>query len=135
MRFTKFYSGIISCGTTTLFIRAVVGEAVDDVFGGEFEGGGDSGGGSHVVDGGLTSKEAGDSEAVAGEVEMSLGAFFVELGGFNLDVGRIVGTVGDSGFGTGEVTEVVIVGVVAIQDDDFGVHLEEGRLGGGVVLR
>ena len=91
-----------------------VGEAVDDVVGGEFEGGGDGGGGGHIVDGGLVAEEAGDSEAFAGEVEVSFGAFLIEFGRFDLDVGGVVGAVGDGGFGTGKVAEVVVVGVVAV---------------------
>ncbi len=110
----------------------VIGDAFGDGGGGDIERGSDSSGAGHVGDSWLAGEEAGDGEGLGAETEIGFGAATVELGELDAHVGIGGGAVSEGLGLAAETGEVGIVGVVAIEHDDVGVHAEELGLGGEV---
>ena len=110
-------------------VGGVVGDAIGDGGGGDIESRGDGGGAGHVGNVGFAGEEAGDGEVGVGEAKVGFSSLAVELGVFDAKVGIGRDAVGEGGFGAVEGGEVGIVGIVAVQNDDFGILAEEDGFG------
>ncbi len=110
----------------------VVGDAFGDGGWRDIERSCDSGSAGHIGNRRFASEEAGDGEVLVAETEVGFGALAVKFGTFDTQVGIGGGTIGNSFALAAEVGEVEVVGVIAVEDDDVGVHVEENGFSGEV---